>query len=335
MRISVCSLLFSCGICANLSAQIPERLIHRTPPEVIAERVAVDAHIARIRSEFGDNAPSELYKLLEENPRNLTYLSRIMDEFWPSMLDPTAEGDAEVIKMMRATVDAYPKNLGVVGCATMYLTLKGDASDLERLRNDADILSLRVSGTNLFEDNSERHYRNGIRRRGGYTILTIMDMFGRLSKLNYYFIPSVANTGPQALYVYDILKSYWEQNGKDDAEIPAELLTMVVWFDEEGKPVCNVDLSKYGLIMPELDVPNKPKPKDRVEVKASPPNREPKAKPSSVSRETDGTEAPPPNRAWLYIALLALAVISGAVMWRKAKRKYNAKYRANNLRESM
>ncbi|MCL1921522.1 MAG: hypothetical protein FWG50_10700 [Kiritimatiellaeota bacterium] len=34
---------------------------------------------------------------------------------------------------------------------------------------------------------------------------------------------------------------------------------MVVWFDEDGNPVCNVDLAKYGLAMPEIDLPQKVK----------------------------------------------------------------------------
>ncbi|MCL1921145.1 MAG: hypothetical protein FWG50_08740, partial [Kiritimatiellaeota bacterium] len=43
-----------------------------------------------------------------------------------------------------------------------------------------------------------------------------------------------------------------------------ELLTLVVWFDDGGNPVCNVDLAKYGLTMPDLDVPNRPKGKTGV-----------------------------------------------------------------------
>ncbi|MCL1856988.1 MAG: hypothetical protein FWF84_05040 [Kiritimatiellaeota bacterium] len=65
-----------------------------------------------------------------------------------------------------------------------------------------------------------------------------------------WFYPSVTNTGPQALYVGEILYRYWESVEFDTAQIPPELLTMVVSFDGDGNPVSSVDLSKYGLTMP-------------------------------------------------------------------------------------
>ena len=123
---------------------------------------------------------------------------------------------------------------------------------------------------------------------------------------NYPFVPSFANVGPQALYVYEILKkaltigteeengmlARWlearrrwhhskivqeEKFGEEMVErlktvgMPAppppgvcekseyfeemwgELSTMVVSFDENGKPVCSVDLAKYGLSMPIIE----------------------------------------------------------------------------------
>ena len=129
-----------------------------------------------------------------------------------------------------------------------YLIMKGDERDLDLIPipHWRSALAMRVAGTNLI-DYSQFFDSTGI-FRGSHDI-----------------IPSVTNTGRQAVYVVEILRQYWmnmelnEDGYRDRDKIPAELLTMVVWFDEDGKPVCNVDLAKYGLTMPELDVPNKPK----------------------------------------------------------------------------
>jgi len=82
-------------------------------------------------------------------------------------------------------------------------------------------------------------------------------------------VPSVTNMGPQGIYVAEILHQCWEDLEvvedslgnllRDETKIPPELLTLVVWFDDGGNPVCNVDLAKYGLTMPEIDMPNRPK----------------------------------------------------------------------------
>ena len=139
------------------------------------------------------------------------------------------------------------------GIPIRYLVLKGDERDLGIVSARREILAARVAGTNVVN----HPYFNYMWHSPSVHLFSV--------------VPSVTNVGPQALYVEAIIRQYWERLEIDDgveswghpfrdpAKIPADLLTMVVWFDEDGNPVCNVDLAKYGLTMPELDVPNKPK----------------------------------------------------------------------------
>jgi len=223
LRELFCLILCSCGICVNVSAEsemsAEERLKHEArikeimrkvgitpiPPEVIAKEAAVEAHIARVYSEFGDDALPELYKVLEENIKDVYYASHIANRLSRDAMNPAVESDARILRMMRMVVDA---GTDTSGWGRTYLALKGDASDLVRLR-DAYILNNRVAGTNLFGD--IRFYTRG-GPTNGWGI-------GGKSTFRPPFVPSVANTGPQALYVYEILKSFWEQNGKDESKI--------------------------------------------------------------------------------------------------------------------
>ncbi|MCL1920080.1 MAG: hypothetical protein FWG50_03230 [Kiritimatiellaeota bacterium] len=127
--------------------------------------------------------------------------------------------------------------------AQTYLSLKGDAQDLDLVtRYGREMLQARVAGTNVFDDSQGMH--------GTWPV----------------YIPSVTNTGPQGGYAEAILAQYWEKmegvtymvNGKPvthkhQSQIPPELLTLAVWFDKKGNPVCNVDLAKYGLTMPVIE----------------------------------------------------------------------------------
>ena len=132
-----------------------------------------------------------------------------------------------------------------------YLIVKGDERDLDLIPIPQwrEKLEMRVAGTNLI-NYFQQFIEHGVVSSGMYDI-----------------VPSVTNAGPQAHYVLAILRQYWQKMdpptdkywgiNKDMSKIPAELLTMVVWFDEDGNPVCNVDLAKYGLTMPELGMPGK------------------------------------------------------------------------------
>jgi len=173
------------------------------------------------------------------------------------------------------------------------------------------------------------------------------------------FFPSVANTGPQAVYVREILYRFWEMAGRDSAKIPKELLTMVISFDEDGNPVCSVDLAKYGLSMPFITPkpdPNilfypqleyfgsnyhvpygipytvifpheqeegwtPPPPPTPKAVEVPPPDPAPETKQPNKEKPSAPPEKSPTNKTFLWLAIFALAVFGGIVAWRKAKRK--------------
>ena len=202
------------------------------------------------------------------------------------------------------------------GLALRYVLLKGDERDLDVIHPyRKDILAMRVAGTNIV---NHPYFDN--RLNAGPAALQSV-------------IPSVTNTGPQALYVEAIIRQYWdrleteyheedtgrERPFRDASKIPAELLTMVVWFDEDGNPVCNVDLEKYGLTMPELDVPNKPKGKE----KPSPPLEGERPREPETSGGIQPPEQTPPavgcrRHFWLYAGVAVLTLgIGYFYVWRK------------------
>ena len=193
--------------------------------------------------------------------------------------------------------------------AEEYLMMKGDASDIDRISPSLrKPLAMRVAGTNLVN----------------YPEPPLLNLNSPI------IVPSVTNNGPQGRYVFEILYQYWKkleieyQDGdrnrpfRDPSKIPAELLTLVVWFDGEGKPVCNVDLSKYGLAMPELDVkpprPSGTPPREGNLTRTNSPPAE------GWLAEQDGV-VPPPTRTWLYLVIALLALLGGAAVWRNAKRR--------------
>jgi len=228
----------------------------------------IDAHVRGLYETFGaDGAWPEIAKFLEENIDSKRHVYRIIMTVsdMANGESISSESDPGALEIMRKVLDTYPDYVGrftMAGAAMEYVTWKGDASDIGRLPLVGDkasdnilvnILRTRVAGTNLFDN------------------ITIRDEFGNAVPLSAIssvggwppFIPSVANTGPQAVYVYEILKRYSEKTESDPYKIPAELLTMVVWFDADGNPVTNVDLAKYGLSMPTLDPkPDKHNPGD-------------------------------------------------------------------------
>jgi len=204
--------------------------------------------------------------------------------------NPLVEGNADVLRVMRKVVDTYKGNPPDQGSpATAYLIRKGDASDLERLSDKTSKfqkysararLGTRVNGTNVLSCTILNYSQstNKSLEDGSY----IMTDRGRYAttRINLDFTPSVANTGKQAVYAREILQHYWKREGEipDNfrsergefyleranqalSKIPSELLTIVVSFDKDGKPVSNVDLAKYGLSMPVIT----PKPDEERE----------------------------------------------------------------------
>ncbi|MCL1921706.1 MAG: hypothetical protein FWG50_11655 [Kiritimatiellaeota bacterium] len=210
----------------------------------------------------GDAKMAVFLEMIGEKPDDTDTVNWMMSMFnRTDGADLASYGNQEALewvrKVLRSEGERFKK-----GGAEAYLMKKGDERDLDILGGKpGDTLSMRVAGTNVI---------NYI--PSGAAILETDEWLG--------CIPSVTNTGPQGIYVEAILRQCWENletetrfRGdkpypfKDKAKIPPELLTLVVWFDDGGNPVCNVDLAKYGLTMPELDVPNRPKGKEKLGIR--------------------------------------------------------------------
>ena len=327
--------------CVNLSADSFEE------PEATARREAIESHLDRIYETSGSDVLPELYKVLEENIEDGLFVGKLVGRLCGIAYNPTIEGDSEVLKIMRRVIDVYndaPPYAYETSGAREYLKRKGDASDLARLPNDA-VLKARVGGINVMS---------------GDTIFNFRGSDGQsMSNIYIDFIPSVINVGTQALYVHEILKRYWEILGNIPnefppterhtylerskqafLEMPEELLAIVVSFDADGTPVCNVDLTKYGLSMPIIT----PKP-EKEQYRATAPwynntvvfpheteNAQPPATDATApapdsapeAKRPDKTETPPPpspNLTWLYLAIGILAIICAWLGFARRKKK--------------
>jgi len=183
-----------------------------------------------------EEALAEFYEILQEKMDDRATAFAVVDAFlWLDGHILESKGERKALDWTRKIVEKH----GPSTRALEYLVLKGNAEDLLFLK-DRDsakhaLLEKRMSGVNFFKPQGMLYTG----RRPG-------------------FIPSAANTGPQAIYAYEILKHAWEDADKDDSCIPPELLTMVVSFDQNGKPACSVDIARYGLSMPVIT--SKPNP---------------------------------------------------------------------------
>jgi len=138
--------------------------------------------------------------------------------------------------------------------ALLYLSQKGDPGDLRLLEEYAIV----PSKLNFARQSAQESLRILSSRIFGTNVLNF-------SQTRYYswstnsppFLPSVANTGPQAVYVYELLKQALEKYGSPE-NIPPELVTLTVTLDTDGKPICNIDPAKYGLVMPSFSVRKEP-----------------------------------------------------------------------------
>jgi len=265
----------------------------------------------------GDLALSVYCELLAEYADSPGMVASIMKMFGiVGMLSAEAANQDALDWARKVAMQEEPRHDGA-RAAEEFLSYKGDASNLglvSKYRGN-ERLATRAAGTNIvewFNRNDMSHY----------------------PKDNYFnFIPSVTNTGPQALYARAILHRYWEILPevvrkiddthrfiyRDGSKIPAELLTLVVWFDEDGNPVCNVDLAKYGLTMPEIDLPQNVKDKipHRARQNAGTP-------PTDTTQDTPPLEQPqatPKNRNPLWLGILAFATVAGMAAWKRARRK--------------
>jgi len=186
-------------------------------------------------SYYGYASFPELYKRLETDIGNLQETSGTVDILVQiDSFNLASAGEREALEWTRKYLELYPPTEGkkIRTQAAEYLAIKGDERYVEILKQYDDdygrLLATRMAGTNVFGSSD----------------------FGIQMHWGGMFIPSATNTGPQAVYVREILYRYWEEHGRDSSNFPQELLTMVVSFDENGNPVSSVDLAKYGLSVP-------------------------------------------------------------------------------------
>ncbi|MCL1921705.1 MAG: hypothetical protein FWG50_11650 [Kiritimatiellaeota bacterium] len=224
---------------------------------VMIVMTALCVRSAVFHEEVEGKSTEELCKLLEEKFDDPGVVNAAMWSFYcGDGADRASYGNKEALGWARRVVKEKKTGYHIT-TAMDYLGQKGNAEDIALLSQYlvGRKLSARVAGTNLLNNH-----------------LTDFEGLWWLG-----CTPSVTNTGPQGLYVEAILRQYWEnlEVGKDrhgnpyrdQSKIPPEIQTLVVSFDKKGNPVCNVDLAKYGLTMPEIDVPNRPKGKGKLGIK--------------------------------------------------------------------
>ncbi|OQC29708.1 MAG: hypothetical protein BWX70_01524 [Verrucomicrobia bacterium ADurb.Bin070] len=162
-------------------------------------------------------------------------------------------GHADMMRLTREFLAVKSENPDWQSAAycLLYLSQKGNSDDLALLEKYAQL----PSKLDYAKQSALESHRVLQARVAGSNLLSFL-------QTRYYcwstneppFLPSVANTGPQAAYVYDLLKQALAKYG-DATNIPSELVTMAVSFDADGTPVCSVDPAKYGLVMPDFPLP--------------------------------------------------------------------------------
>ncbi len=200
----------------------------------------------------------------------------------------------------------------------LYLSQKGNADDLPLLEKYAEL----PSKLDFAKNAGLESLRILKARASGTNVLN-------LSKTRLYcwstneppFLPSVANTGPQAVYVYDLLKQALAKYG-DATNLPPELVTMTVSFDADGKPVCSVDPAKYGLVMPDFPPPPPAFTNEPAMTEPPPPTNNVPEK--TATPHVAETPAAPPSQK-RSIAPLAVGVGAGIfaalLLWRGLRKR--------------
>ena len=249
-------------------------------------------------------------------------------------------GNQKALDWARRVLREKGQKLGPQG-AEWYLFAKGDARDLDLMRSShfGELLEKRVAGTNLIYDSRPQFAEwvdARVRWRG--------------------CVPSVTNTGPQGVYVEEILHKFWDQmeptiheyprgifTNKSVNQVPAELQTMVVWFGKDGNPICNVDLAKHGLSMPVIEpkptandpcimerTVTFPPPSETLPQPAEPPPEpvtaaEPPPPPPSPQEEPPPPDAPPQRPALPVNILTAAALVIITLIALRLLRKRSVK----------
>jgi len=238
--------------------------------------------------------------------------------------DRASHGNQKALDWARKILKSEDSRLNAY-IAGEYLMFKGDARDLDIIRGDAEVLAEFGVGNKKDFDIFAGDFKETLAMRvAGTNIINYVSLPTCMIPDYFNCIPSVTNTGPQGLYVQEILHQVWKTleieecvfEGlsvslpfRDKSKIPPELITMVMWFDDDGNPVCNVDLAKYGLTMPEIDLPQNV----RDEILR-------RTRPNVATASLPSADDAPPNRLWLYTALLAILCATVA-LWFIRKKK--------------
>ena len=241
-----------------------------------------------------------------------------------------SHGDKEVLRLAREAASQDKPSVPAI----QYLALKGDGNDIAVLEK-AKVWSHNGDDLKL---NSANAAIDVLKARANGT--NVMGTSRDPKTLYLDFIPSVANTGPQALYVRYLLRKAREMAERAPFKIPEELIKLTVSFDADGNPVSSVDLAKYGLSMPIITPKPDPRnpastrytvvfPHEQGEGWAPPPPVEPEApategaarQPAREEAEPPPPEhpaAPPSGKPLLWLAAL-LAAIASAVIWKRKR----------------
>ena len=248
-------------------------VIYSSPSRVLAIEGKSQANIWPSLAAKGRDAFPELLRFLETKEYDSEDFAHAMDRIVKiDGCDMLYEGDAKMLAMTRTFLpvllkrgrqyDTVAAHRGLV-----YLCQKGDVRDLPIMKQYLDepiaqtnsgvatyivgmpyrVLQVRVAGTNVMIGLFDKNLYPKLfpSSRDTYTTNVLA------------FIPSVANTGPQAAYVYEaMMQEIQSHNYRCSmpgfpycvvSNMPPEILTMRVWFDKDGKAVTDVDLSKYGI----------------------------------------------------------------------------------------
>ncbi|MGI6391782.1 MAG: hypothetical protein ACOX7Q_16615 [Kiritimatiellia bacterium] len=230
-------------------------------------------------------------------------------------------GDADIIRLTREFLVSKSGNPDwrFVDYSLLYLSQKGDASDLPLLEKYAEL----PSKLDFAKNAGLESLRILKARASGTNVLN-------LSKTRLYcwstneppFLPSVANTGPQAVYVYDLLKQALAKYG-DATNLPPELVTMAVSFDADGKPVCSVDPSKYGLVMPDFPPPPPAFTHEPAMTEPPPPtNNVPEKTEAPHIAETPDVPPPAQKRSIVPLAVgVGAGIFVALLLWRGLRKR--------------
>ena len=197
---------------------------------------------------LGYEAFPTLCDMLSENMDDQRYRDIITEHFlWVDGYNYASYGDRRALELTRKAL-----RKGASHWAFRYLMFKGNVDDVGL----AQYVQMDAMTSNTLD-------------RAHFPLRSAVEYLQERRTESFFgtsgFLPSVTNTGPQAMYALAILRRAATQSEADGgwrSDIPEELQTMVVTFDANGNPVCNVDLAKYGLSMPVITP--KPDPNDPV-----------------------------------------------------------------------